>query len=71
MIQPQITLDSNGNKIKYASPEEVMIRLELAGKTNKVNFFEWANRCFGVNLTEDELQQALANEDTHVYDWRS
>ena len=55
MIQPQITLDSNGNKIKYASPEEVMIRLELAGKTNKVNFFEWANLCFGVNLTEDEL----------------
>lgn len=66
MIQPQTTFDSIGNKIKYASPEEVMIRLELAGKTNKVNFFEWANRCFGVNLTEAELQQTLANEDTRV-----
>lgn len=66
MIQPQTTFDSNGNKIKYASPEEVMIRLELAGKTNKVNLFEWANRCFGINLTEAELQQTLANEDTRV-----
>ena len=69
MIQPQTTLDRNGNKVKYASPEEVMIRLELAGKTNKVNFFKQANQCFGVNFTETELQQALASEDTHVYDW--
>ena len=40
MIQPQTTLDRNGNKVKYASPEEVMIRLDLASKTNTVNFFK-------------------------------
>lgn len=66
MTQPDITYDSEGNRIKYVGPEEVMLRLALAGKTNKCSLFEFANRNFGINLTSDELARTISNDDTIV-----